>query len=352
MKKTLCATALLLLGLPVAPLAQDPSRSALTRLLEAELARFPAKAGVYVKHLATNEEASVSADNEFDGASVIKIPIMILAFRMAEAGELDLDERYEITRADLEPGSGVLQHHDLGATPTLQDLITEMIMTSDNTATRIMVKKVGGADRINEWLRREGYTRTRAGPIEEGWRPILELIDPFFGTITVEEAHGLLYAAWGSYLFELYEPLFVGEKRKWLDRVSGEALDAAFEAYDDRPDLWYGTMTPRETGRMLEAIARSTIVSSESSDRMQVIMRLQKSGARRIPHFLDVPVAHKTGDGPPTVANDVGIVYGRSGRIIISFFTTDIDEPYGELEDRIGHLSRLIVDYFDGAGPN
>jgi len=352
MKKILNAAASLLPSLPIASPAQDSSRSALAQFLEAELARFRAKAGIYVKHLATKEEASISADDEFDSESVIKIPIMILAFQMAEAGKLDLDERYEITRADLEPGSGVFQHHDLGATPTLRDLITEMIMTSDNTATRILVKKVGGVSRINEWLRRNGYTQSRAGPIEEGWRPILKLIDPLFATITVEEAHGLLYAAWGSHQFELYEPLFVGEKRKWLDRVSEEEVGAAFKVYADRPDLWYGTMTPRETGRMLEAIAHNTIASKESCDRMQAIMRLQKSGACRIPHYLDVPVAHKTGDLPPTVANDVGIVYGGSGRIIISIFTMEIEEPYGELEDRIGHLSRMIVDYFDGAGQN
>lgn len=350
MRAIICVGVIFMLIQPAASLAQDAPRSGLTRLLEAELARFPARAGVYVKHLETGEESAVSADDEFDGLSVIKIPVMILAFQMAEAGELDLDERYEIRRADLKPGSGIFQHHDLGATPTLRDLITEMIITSDNTATSIMVKKVGGVDRINEWLRRNGYKQTRAGPMEEGWRPLLELIDPVFGTLTVEEAHDLIYAANGEYLFELYEPLFMGEKRQWLKRVSTDALDSASAAYHQRPDLWYGTMTPRETGRMLEAIARHTLVSEEGSGRMQVIMRLQKSGARRIPHFLDVPVAHKTGDWQPTAANDVGIVYARSGRIIISFFTTEIEGPYGELEDRIGHVSRMIVDYFDGSG--
>ena len=37
------------------------------------------------------------------------------------------------------------------------------------------------------------------------------------------------------------------------------------------------------------------------------MIRAQQSGARRLPHFLTgVPVAHKTGDFPPVVANDVG----------------------------------------------
>jgi hypothetical protein len=332
---------------PSAIPTQGSAKPDLTTLLKSELDKFPAKVGVYVKHLETGEEAGSSADDTFDSESVIKIPIMMLAFQLAEKGELDLDRRYEITRADLEPGSGVFQHHDLGATPTLRDLVTEMIMTSDNTATRILVREMGGVRRINEWLHQHGYKHTRAGPIEQGWRPILGLIDPALTSITVEEAHGLLYAVWKSHQFELYEPLFLGENRKWLEMVSEEALDAAFKVYADRPDLWYGRTTPRETGKLLEDIVNHAHVSKISGDRMQAIMRLQKSGVCRIPHYLDVPVAHKTGDLPPTVANDVGMVYADCGRIIISFFAMNIDEPYGEFEDRIGQLARGIVDYFE-----
>ena len=42
-------------------------------------------------------------------------------------------------------------------------------------------------------------------------------------------------------------------------------------------------------------------------------MRAQQAGARRLPHFVDVPIAHKTGDFPPVLANDVGIAFARSG---------------------------------------
>jgi hypothetical protein len=78
------------------------------------------------------------------------------------------------------------------------------------------------------------------------------------------------------------------------------------------------------------------------------MMRAQQSGARRLPHFLNVPVAHKTGDFPPVLANDVGVIYARSGPIVIAFLTNAITEPYGETEDRIGRVAQLIVEYFDG----
>jgi hypothetical protein len=70
---------------------------------------------------------------------------------------------------------------------------------------------------------------------------------------------------------------------------------------------------------------------------------------RRIPHYLTLPVAHKTGDGT-SVANDVAIVYAQSGPIVISFFTMGmmgIRGPYAEAEDQMGRIVQKIVDYFD-----
>ena len=52
------------------------------------------------------------------------------------------------------------------------------------------------------------------------------------------------------------------------------------------------------------------------------------------------------------IANDVGIVYGPAGSIVISFFSAANTDPYGEHEDRIGHLARAVVDYFAAAKSN
>ena len=82
----------------------------LQSLLDAELARFPAKAGIYVKHLKTGEEAAVRGDETFNSASVIKIPIMTLAYQLAEQGKVKLDARVTMTKADYRGGSGVLRY--------------------------------------------------------------------------------------------------------------------------------------------------------------------------------------------------------------------------------------------------
>src|ERR671912_110926 len=79
----------------------------LQRLLDAEIGRFPARAGVWVKHLTTGEEAGVRADETFNSASVIKIPVMVLAFQLADKGTLSLSQRITITQADVRGGSGI-----------------------------------------------------------------------------------------------------------------------------------------------------------------------------------------------------------------------------------------------------
>ena len=66
---------------------------------------------------------------------------------------------------------------------------------------------------------------------------------------------------------------------------------------------------------MLEAIENRALPSKEGAEELLRMMRAQQSGARRLPHFLHraCTVAHKTGDFPPVLANDVGIVYAKSG---------------------------------------
>ncbi len=280
--------------------AQNPS--GLQKLLDAELARFPARAGLWVKHLTTGEEAAVRADDTFNSASVIKIPVLVLAYQMAAKGELSLTERVTIRPEDVRGGSGIFRYHDAGLQPTVRDVLLQMVITSDNTATDLAIGKVGGVARVNAWLNEQGY---------DGMK--------------LTQTTGDLFAKYGKL-----------------------AAGASNEKTNTDRTYWLGEMTPRATGRMLEAIHSKKIVSSDHSDDIIRMMRAQQAGARRLPHFLSVPVAHKTGDFPPVLANDVGIVFARSGPMVISFFANAIEGPYGEAEDRMGQVARLIVEYFDG----
>ncbi len=324
--------------------AQTEQKTNLTRLVEAELSRFPAKTGVYIKHLGTGEESVVRGDQHFNSASVIKLAVMILAYRLAEQGKLDLEHRIEIKRPDFRGGSGIFRYHEAGLNPTLRDVITEMIITSDNTATDIMIAQVGGVARVNEFLRQSGFTTTRlVQTTNELFRGIFEVLDPKYKALTPEDVFALFSDV----------PSFTEPRRKLIQEIKNAPGHASWDERVDKlfvenEHYWLGVVTPREIGRMLEGIEKGTVASRASCDEMKRIMLAQQSGQLRIPHYLTVPVAHKTGD-LDVVANDVGMVYAKSGTIVISFFTMGITGPYAETEDRIGSLSRLIVEYFDGA---
>lgn len=307
-----CAVLALCLATPLAAQETSPrAASGLQRLLDSELARLPGTAGVWVKHLTTGEEAAVNADRVFNSASVIKISVMLLAFQLADQGKLSLTERITIQAADVRGGSGVFRFHDAGLQPTLRDVLLQMIITSDNTATDLAIGKVGGIGPVNAMIKRAGY-------------------DPLQLTMTTGE------------LFAKYEAL--------------PATNSDDKTIND-PAYWLGSMTPRATGRMLEDIQRCSVgatpavASKAACADMLRMLRAQQSGARRLPHFLSVPVGHKTGDFPPVLANDVGIIYARTGPIVVAFFLNGIRGPYGEAEDRIGRVAQLIVEYFDGVVP-
>ena len=123
-------------------LAQQPT--ALHNLLTRTATEFPGKAGIWVKHLTTDETAGVRDGEIFNSASVIKIPVLVLAFQMADKGAINLDERITIRKEDIRGGSGIFRYHDAGLQPTFRDVLLQMVITSDNTATDLAIAKVGG----------------------------------------------------------------------------------------------------------------------------------------------------------------------------------------------------------------
>src|SRR5437764_9264292 len=145
---------------PVARLTTPARPPTLEETIRARLDSLQAQSSFYAKHLVTGAEIAVRADEPMNTASVIKSPVMILAFRDADAGRLDLHERYTIRAEDVRGGTGLLQTFEAGVQPTMLDLITQMVITSDNTATDIMIAKVGLV-RVNRLLDSLGYRETR-----------------------------------------------------------------------------------------------------------------------------------------------------------------------------------------------
>ena len=286
-------------------LAQPPA--ALQNLVTRTAAEFPGKAGIWVRRLTTNETAGVREGEIFNSASVIKIPVLVLAFQMADKGAIDLGERITIRKGDIRGGSGIFRYHDTGLQPTFRDVLLQMVITSDNTATDLAIAKVGGVARVNAWLKESGYA--------DGQRLV--------------QTTGELFAKYAA-----------------LPPASTTAEERNAKTNSDR-SYWLGEISPRGVGLMIEAIEKKTIASRAACDDMLRMMRAQQAGSRRLPHFISVPVAHKTGDFPPVLANDVGIIYARSGPIVVSFLGNAITGNYGEAEDRIGRFAQQLLEYFD-----
>lgn len=284
-----------------------------------ELNGLQAKSSIFAKHLPSGTSVELRADVPMNTLSVIKIPVMILAFRDAEAGKLKLAERYTIRPEDLRRGSGLLQTFDVGLSPTYRDLIEQMIITSDNTATDIMIRTVG-LDRVNAMLAELGFRETRLNRTTgDLFREVWIRADAKNASMTDRE---------------VYERGFPGD-------AESSARSFTLEGDSTR---WLGRTTAREMATMLEGILNAKYASKLSSEVMLGMLRRQFY-ASRLPQRIQyrASVAHKTGDWPPIAGNDVGIIFYPGGPSIVSVFTNQNTGDFFELEGTLGRIAERVI---------
>lgn len=261
--------------------------------------------GIYIKCLGTNEEIAINADEQMDTMSVIKVPLMVEAFRQMGEGKFSLADRYTLKDADKRPGTGVIRSLDDGATFTIKDLITLMIIVSDNTATDVMFTKVGGPPAVNALMQQYGLNSIRA----------------------------------------------TGYADDWFKALSAAGSPVKFHAARQHP---FGLSSPRDMGRLLEKIANGQAVSKEASDEMLGTMRGQLYRTRLPKYVSGFQLPHKTGDFVPWIANDVGLLINGQHKIVICVFTDKSDIAEGEptaligatIEDAIGRIGEQVADYY------
>jgi beta-lactamase class A len=253
--------------------------------------------GIYVKSLDTSEEIAIDADRQMETMSTIKIPLMVEVLEQIKAGKFALTDKYTFVQADSQPGTGTIQRLDPGAVMTVKDLITMMIIVSDNTATEVLYRMVGGPEAVNRRLDALGLKNTRAMNVPSRWFPSLR------SAPTTEQ-----FYREGKYPF--------------------------------------GLTTPREMGRLLEMMERGTLVDKDASDLMLRIMRGQLYRTR-IPRYVSgYTIPHKTGDFLPFVGDDVGMLEAPGRTIVISVFTGNHFGSGEALENAIGLVAKEVADYF------
>jgi beta-lactamase class A len=132
-----------LLALFVAGTAAADDKSLETRI-KPLLDAHKGKTAVAVKHLGTGETYRVRADVPMPTASLVKFPVLIEAFRQGHEKKIDLDAPVTLKKEDKVPGAGVLTpHFSPGACFPLRDAMHLMIVYSDNTATNLVLDRIG-----------------------------------------------------------------------------------------------------------------------------------------------------------------------------------------------------------------
>lgn len=323
--RTLCSL-LLLCSISVVAFGQEQNSSPRLERLRPRLQEladaFPGALGVAVRDIKTGEEISINGDRPFPMASVYKIPIMVEVFRQIEAKKFSLDDRIEVGEEQRTLGSGVLTLLSNGLKPTIKDLITLMIVLSDNEATDILLKKAG-AENVTAAMRSMGLNNIRVD------RTTFELIRDYIGFMD-ESARG-----------KTYKEIITAPRTRQV------TPEKQAEAEREFAKMMKDVSSPRDMALLLEKIYKGEAASKESCRMMMAILGQQMFN-QRLPRYLpdSARMAHKTGTIGSTT-NDAGIMFVRGNPIAIAVFTVDKRAARGEVEEQMGRLTRVVYDFFD-----
>jgi D-alanyl-D-alanine carboxypeptidase (penicillin-binding protein 5/6) len=251
---------------------------------------------VAVKHLKKGDSFSFKADEPMPTASLIKLPVMVEAYRQAAEGKIDLDKTVTFKEEDKTPGSGILTtQFSPGASFTLRDAIRLMIAYSDNSATNLVVAPIG-LPATTEYMEKLGLPNTRL--------------------------HAFVYRPNTS---------IAPERSK---------------------KFGLGSTTANEMIRLVEMIQAKKIVTPEACEAM--LDHLRHCEDKRLSRLLPpgVKVAHKTGS-VAVVRTDAGLIEAKSGPIAICVLTNNnkdqrwTEENAGEV--LTSKIARAVYDYFEGS---
>ena len=314
-----------LLMLTVGALAQPAA--AQTRL-EREIGRIApfsgGTVGVAAVHLESGRSVYVNADEPFPLASTYKVPIALQTFKLVEEGKLDLDQMITIEPSDIhisDEWAGVFQAP--GVRLSLRNVIEPMLIFSENSATDLTLRLVGGGQAVTARLNSLGIAGIRVD------RSTADLIS---GSMGVD--------VWTNGTFD---------KAKWesgIARISKARQDSAAYFYANDPRD-HGS--PRGMVTLLTKLWKGELLNKEHTAYLLDIMYRCRTGMARIKGMLPpgTPVAHKTGTFPGTT-NDVGIVDLPDGtHMAIAIYikkSVKIEGP--DLEGTIAQIARAVYDAF------
>ncbi len=266
--------------------------------IQAAMQGFPGTVTLYAKNLDTGATYSLRGDDPVTTASTIKLPIMVELFAEAGKGTLDWNQKLILNEHDIVAGSGVLNEFSAGDALPIRDLMHLMIVVSDNTATNMILDRIGG-DAVNTRMAQLGLKQTAV-----------------------------------------------------MHKIMGAKFPTE-EGKKPGNDRWgIGRSSPRDMVTILEKLYRGELVSKTASDEMIAVLKRQRdlNGVGR--DMPDIVVASKAG-ALDHLRSDVAIVYAPHGAVAIAVTVKDIPiVDYGP--DNRGNLliSRISEIVVESMAPN
>jgi len=285
-----------------------PKLDRLRLQIERLIAREDGKVGVAVKHLESGQALAVNGEMMFPMVSTFKVPILVELLFQVKEGRFSLDDEISVQPSDQHPGSGLISKLAApGVKLSVLNMAHLMMMISDNSATDILLEKVGPAN-INARLNGLGI---------EG--------------ISVNRSCQKLIAD--------FRALYQGVK-------TAEDARAAIVKFSEDPQ---DQATPLAMNSLLEKVCKKEIIDPASCDLMVEIMLKCETGGKRILGDLpeDTKLAHKTGTIAGTVS-DCGIIFlpDGAGSVALTVFTKNFAEDTSDVETVIARIAKFVYDCF------
>lgn len=238
--------------------------------------------GVAFKNLDTGEPILINEEMIFPSASLIKLAIMSEVMNRVKKGGMTLEDEIMVEAAMMTGGDGILKELKPGHVFTLEEIITLMIIVSDNLATNILIDKIG-MESVNR----------------------------------------------------LCQSLGLGETKLQRKMMDAQARKEGRENYTCAKDML----------ALLELIYRGDNVDGEYSARMLEILKKQQiTGRLQLYLPEEITVAHKTGD-LDLLEHDVGIMYLPQCTCILCVLThRTLSNKEGR--EIIGKIAKLVYDSY------
>jgi len=221
-------------------------------------AQYPQiKPAIYVWSFETGKYTAIDANKVYPAASIIKVPVLAQLFKSIESNQVSLYDTMNLTEYYRSPGSGEMQFSRAGNRYSIDDLAKVMIRDSDNTATNMLMSKVGSMDDVNTGIRSWGLKNTHV----QTWLPDLT------GTNTTTAAD------MAKILYNLENPSFLNINSredivKYMSKVKNNRLIQA--------GLPAGTPFVHKTGDIGNMLGDAGIVYLPSGQHYIVVILAQR----------------------------------------------------------------------------